>query len=152
MPSEVASIAAQPPLRHHVVAFGFKPLRSDFLQDFVDKYKPSSPQRPKEDYPEPSRFERLMFDTGAAIHICPPWFGEEYGVYFTPDIPQIHGIDDSGPSGIQVHGWRTVPLRFVCRDLNYMQHTLLISVTFVVCDCFEPIIPVRDLLDLGIKT
>ena len=68
------------PKKHHVLAFRLKPSYNQ--QDWHN-------------------FTKLLFDTGAAIHICPPWFGASFGLFFNNDLPRVHGIDNSAPDGLK---------------------------------------------------
>ena len=35
---------------------------------------------------------RLMFDTGAALHICPPGFHPEFGLFQQLNTPSVSGV------------------------------------------------------------
>ena len=73
---------------------------------------------------------KLLFDTGAAAHVCPSWFGEHYPLYVNPNL-RVQGADGTE---IQVHGLRTVYFKMV------PEVTHPIAITFIVCDLNQPIL------------
>ena len=82
---------------------------------------------------------RLMFDTGAALHVCPPWFGDYFPTF--SDIDQrIVGPDGTG---IKNYGLRTVYFKM----LPDMPGS--VGVTFTVCDVQEPILSFSQMRDRG---
>ena len=64
-----------------------------------------------------------MFDTGAAIHVCPWWFGNSCPTYHYDGLP----IANADGTAIKVYGLRTV----------YFQMTEskddVVALTFLVC-------------------
>ena len=86
--------------------------------------------------------EYMMFDTGAAVHVCPLWFCNDYPVY----TPYYH-TSRKGALGeeIQVYGLRTVRmhLREDPRTEVYVQ--------FVATDVTEPIMSYMTIRASGVK-
>lgn len=46
----------------------------------------------------------MMFDTGAAIHVCPFWFGENF-----PAAETSHKVTPASGPDVKVHARRTIP-------------------------------------------
>ena len=82
-----------------------------------------------------------MFDTGAALHVCPWWYGRQFPTYMSPG-QQVTGADGRF---IQVHGIRTIYLDFKLESGEYW----VLGFTFTVCDVKEPILSFSKLLDEG---
>ena len=83
---------------------------------------------------------RIMFDTGAACHVCPTWYGREFEIfkpnYILPYITNANG------ERIRTYGMRTVFLKVV-------EDAPTIAITFTVCDVTEPIISFFELMERG---
>mgnify|MGYP003340857598 CR=1 FL=1 len=91
-----------------------------------------------------SSVQRLLFDTGAATHVCPLHFCSEYGTFHRHDVPTVSG---SGEIQLQVYGWRSIPFTFETREGS----SVTLVFTFVVCDCSEPILSFNDLNETGVS-
>ena len=89
-----------------------------------------------------SKFMRIMFDTGAALHVCPWWYGEQF-----PTFNASENITIVGASGkpIQVYGLRTIYFRIKLLKGDFLE----VAFTFVVCDVTEPILSFSKLLETG---
>ena len=82
---------------------------------------------------------KLLFDTGAAAHVCPSWFGEQYPIYSDPNL-KVQGADGTE---IQVHGLRTVYFKMIPDGAHP------IAITFIVCDVHQPILSFSQLFKQG---
>ena len=85
-------------------------------------------------------YNKLVLDSGAATHVCPHWFGQEF--------PLQHLDQHSGPrlrtvtnQEINVYGYRWI--KFV----NEQNQPIVIP--FYVCDVEQPIVSVTRLIDQG---
>jgi hypothetical protein len=85
----------------------------------------------------------ITIDSGAATHVCPPWFAPD-----TPLYPLQHG---QGPrlrtaidEVIYVHGYKWVYMH------NTNKQTLVVP--FYVCDVTQPIMSVTRLAEQGFNT
>ena len=85
-----------------------------------------------------------MSDTGAATHICDPGFFPEFGTFNRCDLPSVIGV---GEVQVETYGWRTIPLSFKTTS----GETITLSLTFLVCDCSEPLISFTELKTFGSK-
>ena len=84
---------------------------------------------------------RIMFDTGAAIHVCPPWFGDEFPTYNCQGPrPRLHGANGSN---IKVFGIRTIYFKLLKNS------EIPVGITFVVCDVKEPLVSFSQMLKSG---
>ena len=91
------------------------------------------------EYQTPSGI-RLMFATGAAIHVCPPWFGDMFPTYTDHNLHTILGPDGSF---IPSYGMRTVYIKML-PDMDAP-----VGLTFTVCNVREPILSFRQMKDRG---
>lgn len=73
---------------------------------------------------------RVMFDTGAAIHVCPVWFGEN-----CPRAETTQEVTSAAGGGIKVCGRWALPVMFKERP------RCCSMATFLVCDATTPILP-----------
>ena len=81
-----------------------------------------------------------MFDTGAAIHVCPWCFGAQFLTYEWKGNSDIIGADGTS---YPVHGIRTVFFNMTPRKDE------AIGITFTVCDVHEPISSLSQMLKRG---
>ena len=79
----------------------------------------------------------LMFDTGAAIHACPLWFGAQFHTYKWKGHSDIIGAERTS---IPDHGVRTI----FFKSLSDKHEA--VGITFAVCDVQEPF---RQMLKRG---
>ena len=82
---------------------------------------------------------QIMIDSGAATHVCPPWFADNYPIHkLAPGQgPQLRTVTSKE---IQLHGVRWV----------YMQcQGQPIVIPFYVCDVHDPILSVTRLAEQG---
>ena len=82
---------------------------------------------------------QIMIDSGAATHVCPPWFADNYPIHkLAPGQgPQLRIVTNKE---IQLHGVRWV----------YMQcQGQPIVIPFYVCDVHDPILSVTRLAEQG---
>ena len=82
---------------------------------------------------------QIMIDSGAATHVCPPWFADNYPIHkLAPEQgPQLRTVTNKE---IQLHGVRWV----------YMQcQGQPIVIPFYVCDVHDPILSVTRLAEQG---
>ena len=90
---------------------------------------------------EPS-FEEIMIDSGAAAHVCPPWFGTSFPLHQMSEAskPQLRTVTDNN---IHVYGYRWIHFRN-----QKGQH---IVIPFYVCDVKHPILSVTRLIHQGFE-
>ena len=82
---------------------------------------------------------QIMIDSGAATHVCPPWFADNYPIHkLAPEQgPQLRTVTNKE---IQLYGVRWV----------YMQcQGQPIVIPFYVCDVHDPILSVTRLAEQG---
>ena len=84
-----------------------------------------------------------MFDTGAALHVCPLWYGAEFPLFTGPSQMTVTTADGTD---IRVHGLRAVYFTFEAKD----GQEVAIGITFTVCDVTEAIVPFSKLLRTGV--
>ena len=99
----------------------------------------SNKQQPATEQPA-NTTEDLMIDSGAATHVCPPWFAPTYKTY------ELH--PEQGPrlttateEDITVYGYKWVYMK------NSKQQPIVIP--FYVCDVSQPILSVTRLASQG---
>ena len=82
----------------------------------------------------------LMIDSGAATHVCPPWFTPTYTTYeLHPEQgPRLTTATDED---IKVYGYK-----WVCMKNSKQQP---IAIPFYVCDVSQPILSVTRLASQG---
>ena len=83
---------------------------------------------------------QIMLDSGAATHVCPPWFADNYPIHkLAPEQgPQLRTVTNKE---IQSHGVRWV---------YYMQRQgQPIVIRFYVCNVHDPILSVTRLAEQG---
>ena len=80
-----------------------------------------------------------MFDTGAALRVCPPWFGDQFPTFNDNTLNIIV------PDGYEIksYGVRTVYFKML-PDLQQS-----VGVTFAVCGVKEPILSFSQMRDRG---
>ena len=84
----------------------------------------------------------LMIDSGAATHVCPPWFATESQIQpLTPENgPQLRTVTNQP---IMLHGYK-----WVCvNNINGQR----IVIPFYVCDIKQPILSVTRLIEQGFQ-
>ena len=81
-----------------------------------------------------------MIDSGAAAHVCPPWFGTSFPLHHLKESskPQLRTATDNN---IYVYGYRWI--HFV------NQRGQRIVIPFYVCDVKHPILSVTRLIHQG---
>ena len=91
---------------------------------------------------EDNKWVSLMIDSGAATHVCPPWFALQF-----PLTPAAHG---TGPQlrtvtnqHIKLYGYR-----WVCMTNHSGQQ---IVIPFYVCEVKQPILSVTRLVEQGFQ-
>ena len=89
-----------------------------------------------------NRYIDLMIDSGAATHVCPPWFATESQIQpLAPENgPQLRTVT-SQP--IKLHGYK-----WVCMNNINGQR---IVIPFYVCDIKQPILSVTRLIEQGFQ-
>jgi len=80
-----------------------------------------------------------MFDTGAAIHVCPWEFGEHFTTYQYYGPPLLNA--DGSP--LKTYGLRTVLMKMTDND------QFVSAMTFTVCDVQEPLLSFSQLKQFG---
>ena len=87
-------------------------------------------------------FGEIMIDSGAAAHVCPPWFGTSFPLHQMSEAskPQLRTATDNN---IHVYGYRWIHFRN-----QKGQH---IVIPFYVCDVKHPILSVRRLIHQGFE-
>ena len=87
-----------------------------------------------------STTEELMIDSGAATHVCPPWFAPTYTTY---DLHPEQGprLTTATEEDIKVYGYKWVYMK------NSKQQPIVIP--FYVCDVSQPILSVTRLASQG---
>ena len=102
----------------------------------------SNKQQPATEQPA-NTTEDLMIDSGAATHVCPPWFAPTYKTH------ELH--PEQGPrlttateEDITVYGYKWVYMK------NSKQQPIVIP--FYVCDVSQPILSVTRLASQGFNT
>lgn len=83
-------------------------------------------------------FMRIMSDTRAAIHIYPPWYGEDF-----PITEANQRVTSSSGADINMYGRRTVPLLF--KESAWC----CFIVAFLVCGVTSPTLSASQLLQQG---
>lgn len=78
---------------------------------------------------------RVMFDTGAANHVCPFWFGESF-----PLTRGSQKVTSASGTEIEVYGWRTASL------LLKESPRRCFMPAFLICVVTTPILPFPQLL------
>jgi len=84
---------------------------------------------------------KILFDTGAGLHVCPFHFGQEYACTPLTDDTRIIGID--GQSSIPVYGWRCIFIRFT--------PTFSAWVRFLVADVSHAVISFTQISNKGFR-
>ena len=85
--------------------------------------------------------DRLLFDSGAAAHVCPLDYADEYPLCTTGSKPSLRTVTGEA---ITVHGTRTVHYQMDARST--------ITIHYVVADVAMPVLSVSRLLRLGYVT
>jgi len=85
--------------------------------------------------------DRLLFDSGAAVHVCPLDYATEYPLCTTGSKPALRTVTGEA---ITVHGTRTVHYQMDARSA--------ITINYVVADVSMPVLAVSRLLRLGYVT
>ena len=69
-----------------------------------------------------SSFEEIMIDSGAAAHVCPPWFGTSFPLHHLEESskPQLRTVTDNN---IYVYGYRWI--HFVNPTWSTHRHSIL---------------------------
>ena len=82
---------------------------------------------------------QIMIDSGAATHVCPPWFADNYPIHkLAPEQgPQLRTVTNKE---IQLHGVRWVYMQ--CQGQR-------IVIPFYVCDVHDTILSVTRLAEQG---
>ena len=89
----------------------------------------------------PKQQDRLLFDSGAAVHVCPLDYATQTPLCTNGNKPSLRTV--TGET-ITVHGTRTVHYQMDGRST--------ITVTYVVADVSMPVLAVSRLLRLGYAT
>ena len=89
-----------------------------------------------------NRYIDLMIDSGAAAHVCPPWFATESQIQpLTPENgPQLRTVTNQP---IKLHGYKWV-------RMNYINEQRIV-IPFYVCDIKQPILSVTRLIEQGFQ-
>ena len=89
-----------------------------------------------------NRYIDLMIDSGAATHVCPPWFATESQIQpLTPENgPQLRKVTNQP---IKLHGYK-----WVCMNNINGQRVVI---RFYVCDIKQPILSVTRLIEQGFQ-
>ena len=82
----------------------------------------------------------LVIDSGAAIHVCPPWFAPRFQLHQLPkgEEPQLRTVANTQ---ITAHGYKYAIMR------NNKKPSIVIP--FYVCDVHAPILSVTRLAEQG---
>ena len=80
----------------------------------------------------------VKFDTRAAIHVCPWWFGAQFPTYVTKRHFGTVGADGTP---IPVHRIRTISVFKMLPDKD-----VAVGIALTVCDVQEPIISFSQML------
>ena len=84
--------------------------------------------------------DRLLFDSGAAVHVCPLDYATGYPLCTNDNKPSLRTV---AGEAIIAHGTRTVHYQMDARSTT--------AVTYVVADVSMPALSVSRLLRLGIR-
>jgi len=82
-----------------------------------------------------------MFDTGATIHVCPPWFASTVPLEPDENVTSLVGID--GARKLHIYGIIIVYVRFTATFALWMR--------FVVADVSFPVMSFSKLQDKGLQ-
>ena len=85
--------------------------------------------------------DRLLFDSGAAVHVCPLGYATEYPLCTTGSKPALRTVTGEA---VAAHGARTVHYQMDARST--------IAINYVVADVPMPVLAVSRLLRLGYVT
>ena len=90
---------------------------------------------------DPEKHDGLLFDSGAALNVCPKHYAEEIPIQPLPDTCYLRIADGQR---LQTFGLRTVGY-----ELTDRQRKVHLYVDYVVCDADRPILSVVRLLESG---
>jgi hypothetical protein len=91
--------------------------------------------------PDYKRTTRIMFDTGATIHVCPIWFASS--VQLEPGENSTSLVVIDGTRSLHIYGIRIVHVRFTATFALWMR--------FVVADVSFPVMSFSKLQDKGLQ-
>ena len=90
---------------------------------------------------DPEKHDGLLFDSGAALNVCPKHYAEEIPIQPLPDTCNLRIANGQR---LQTYGLRTVGY-----ELTDRQRKVHLYVDYVVCDADRPILSVVRLLESG---
>ena len=90
---------------------------------------------------DPEKHDGLLFDSGAALNVCPKHYAEEIPIQPLPDTCNLRIANGQR---LQTYGLRTVGY-----ELTDRQRRVHLYVDYVVCDADRPILSVVRLLESG---
>ena len=90
---------------------------------------------------DPERHDGLLFDSGAALNVCPKHYAEEIPIQPLPDTCNLRIANGQR---LQTYGLRTVGY-----ELTDRQRKVHLYVVYVVCDADRPILSVVRFLESG---